>query len=86
MLELKNVTKRFSKFKAVDDFSFKFEENVYALLGPNGAGKTTLLRCLTNLYPLDGGEINFNGVSINKKGDLPNIGYLPQTLRPVQRA
>src|SRR4051794_40850619 len=41
------LTKRYGRFKALDDFSFGVERGeVVGLLGPNGAGKTTLLRLL----------------------------------------
>ena len=80
MLEINNVSKFFSKFKAVNEFTYKFDNGVYALLGPNGAGKSTLLRCITNLYSLTSGKITFEGIDIKDNKDFSsNIGYLPQS-------
>ena len=44
MIEIKNVTKKYGNYVAVEDISFKVEESsIYGLVGYNGAGKTTLL-------------------------------------------
>lgn len=80
MLEINNAVKKFSKINAVDGFTYSFDNDVYALLGPNGAGKTTLIRCMTNLYPLNSGQIRFNDVSISEnKNFKTKTGYLPQS-------
>lgn len=80
MLEINNASKAFAKFKAVNEFTYKFDNGVYALLGPNGAGKSTLLRCITNLYPLTSGKITFNGIDVKGNKEFSsNIGYLPQS-------
>ena len=79
MLELKEITKKFGKKEILKGISYAFGKGVYGLLGPNGAGKTTLLRCITDLYPLSGGKILFNGNETEKDpGYKNNIGYLPQ--------
>ena len=45
MLEMKNVTKTFGKFKALDDLTLTVPKgSVYGLVGPNGAGKSTAIR------------------------------------------
>lgn len=45
MIEIKNVTKKYGDYVAVEDISFKVEESsIYGLVGYNGAGKTTLLK------------------------------------------
>ena len=50
-IELKNVTKKFGSFKALDDLTTLIPEGkVTAILGPNGCGKTTLLKYLVNTY------------------------------------
>jgi len=57
-IRIKNLTKRFGKVVAVDDFSLEIEPGSFlTLLGPSGCGKTTLLRCLAGLEDPDGGEI-----------------------------
>ena len=79
MLELKEITKKFGKKEILKGISYTFGKGVYGLLGPNGAGKTTLLRCITELYPLSGGKILFNGNETEKDPNYKNcIGYLPQ--------
>ena len=50
MLELKNVTKTFGDFKALDDLSMTVPRGaVYGLVGPNGAGKSTAIRHMTGV-------------------------------------
>jgi ABC-2 type transport system ATP-binding protein len=50
IIEVKNLTKTFGKFAAVDDISFDVKKGeIFGLLGPNGAGKSTTLRMLSTL-------------------------------------
>jgi len=57
-IRIRNLTKRFGKVVAVDDFSLEIEPGSFlTLLGPSGCGKTTLLRCVAGLEDPDGGEI-----------------------------
>jgi len=50
IIEVKNLTKNFGKFTAVDDISFDVKKGeIFGLLGPNGAGKSTTLRMLSTL-------------------------------------
>ncbi|MDY3868223.1 MAG: ABC transporter ATP-binding protein [Pyramidobacter sp.] len=65
LLELLNVNKSFGGLHAVKDVSFKIEQGELAgLIGPNGAGKTTVFNLITNVYPIDTGDIIFDGQSI----------------------
>ncbi|MGM9605761.1 MAG: ABC transporter ATP-binding protein [Faecousia sp.] len=78
MLEMKNVTKTFGDFKALDDLSLHVPKGaVYGLVGPNGAGKTTVIRHLTGIYRPDSGSVTVDGQNV--AGD-PNvrerIGYI----------
>lgn len=77
-IELKNVSKSFGKFRAVDDLSFRVPRGiVFGLLGPNGAGKTTTIRMAMNITAPDSGEINVLGRPMDR--DTQNrIGYLPE--------
>jgi ABC-2 type transport system ATP-binding protein len=62
IIEVKNLTKKFKDFTAVDNISFNVEEgDVFAFLGPNGAGKTTTIKMLTTLLKQTSGTITLNG-------------------------
>lgn len=62
IIEVKNLTKKFGDFTAVDDVSFTVEAgSLFAFLGPNGAGKTTTIRMLTTLLHPTSGSITVNG-------------------------
>lgn len=79
MLTLCNVKKKFGRNEVLKSINLELDKKTYGLLGPNGAGKTTLLRCITTIYPVNGGEIRFNGSDVYKdKSYHSNIGYLPQ--------
>jgi len=65
MIDIKNVTKKYGDFTAVDDISLKVNEGeVFAFLGPNGAGKTTTIKMLTTLLRPTYGEIFLNGHNV----------------------
>lgn len=65
MIEIKDVTKRFDKIKAVDHVSFSIrEENVFGLIGTNGAGKSTMLRMLAGVLKPDGGMVLVDGMQV----------------------
>ena len=65
MLEMKNVTKTFGDFKALDNLTMTVPKGtVYGLVGPNGAGKSTAIRLLTGVYRPDCGEITMEGQPI----------------------
>ncbi|MBR3955703.1 MAG: ABC transporter ATP-binding protein [Clostridia bacterium] len=65
MLEIKNVTKRFGNYTAVEDLSLTVRKgSVYGLVGYNGAGKTTLLKTVAGIYRADGGKVLMNGEDI----------------------
>lgn len=70
-LSVKNVTKRFKEFKAVDDVSFEVPEgNFFSILGPSGCGKTTLLRMIAGFTEPSSGTIEIRGQSM--AGRPPN--------------
>jgi len=58
MIETRNLTRRFGRFKAVDDLSLRLEPGeIYALLGPNGAGKTTTISMILGTLTPTSGEV-----------------------------
>ena len=79
MLELRNVTKTFGSFKALDDLSMVVPKGtVYGLVGPNGAGKSTAIRCMVGVYRPDCGEITVDGNAVYENPALKaRIGYIP---------
>ncbi len=67
VLEVKNLTKKFGKFTAVDNISFSVKEGeILGLLGINGAGKTTTLQMLLGVMTPTSGEINYFGKDLIK--------------------
>lgn len=78
MLEIKNVTKKYGKYKANDDVSLSIEDGkIDILLGPNGAGKSTLIKCICGLLRFDG-EILLNSFG-NKTPEAKRLlGYIPE--------
>jgi zinc transport system ATP-binding protein len=72
-VEVRNLTKRFGGFTAVDDLSFNVEPGrITGFLGPNGAGKSTLARLILGLARPDRGRI------VRRPG--LRVGYMPQHL------
>src|SRR6476619_7014084 len=61
-IEIRNVTKRFGSFLALDDISLEIPEgSLTAILGPSGSGKSTLLRIVAGLERPDSGEVHLAG-------------------------
>jgi ABC-2 type transport system ATP-binding protein len=77
-LELRNVTKFYGDFKAVDDVSFTLPAgSICGFLGPNGAGKTTTLRMILEIIKPTSGAITVLGYS-SALQVRHRIGYLPE--------
>lgn len=78
ILQIENVTKRYSAHTALDNVSLSVPQgSIYGLLGPNGAGKTTLIRVITRITLPDEGRAVFDGHVITDD-DIYRIGYLPE--------
>lgn len=70
IIEVKNLTKEFNGFKAVDNISFSVGKGeIFGFLGPNGAGKSTTIRMLTTLLRPTAGHATLAGFDIDKKQD-----------------
>ena len=82
MLELKNITKTFGNFKALDDLSMTVPKGaVYGLVGPNGAGKSTAIRHMTGVYRPDRGEVLMEGQPVYENPKIKErIGYIPDDI------
>ena len=81
MIEIKNVTKKYGNFTAVDNINFQIEEGeIVGLLGPNGAGKSTTMNMITGFIEPTQGEIIIDNNNIQKKPKKAKkqIGYMPE--------
>jgi ABC-2 type transport system ATP-binding protein len=82
MIEVKDLTKFFDTFCAVNGVSFKVNEGeVTGFLGPNGAGKTTTMRMITGYLAPSSGAVTIGGLSIvdDPLSVKRMIGYLPES-------
>jgi len=81
VIEVKNVTKKYGKFLAVDNISFTVKDGeVVGFLGPNGAGKSTTMNMITGFIEPNAGTIAVNGYDVLKKPAQvkQQIGYMPE--------
>jgi len=80
-IDVRNLSKRFGRFTAVDDVSFQVRKGeIFGFLGPNGAGKSTVIRMLCGLLTPSSGGANVAGFDIASQPDgvKRNIGYMSQ--------
>ena len=88
MIEIKNLTKKFNKFTALQDINMECKKgHSIAFIGPNGCGKTTLTRCILGLHVVEFGDILVSGNSVKKDflyrekiGYMPQIGKYPENM------
>lgn len=65
ILEVKQLTKKYHNFTAVNGISFELERGkTLAILGPNGAGKSTTLKMIYATTPITTGQISINGINV----------------------
>jgi ABC-2 type transport system ATP-binding protein len=85
MIKLKNLSKKFGGFVAVDNLNLEIERGqIFAFLGTNGAGKTTTIRMMTGVLEPSSGSIEIGGFDIVKNpieakflmGVIPDRPYL----------
>lgn len=88
MIEVKDLTKKFGKFTALDELNLTFTNGKsVALIGPNGCGKTTLIKAILGLNVIETGDIMVDGESVRdhfryreKIGYMPQIGRYPENM------
>ena len=83
MVEVKNLTKYYGNFLAIEDVSFEVKKGeIVGFLGPNGAGKTTTMRIITGFLPPSSGTAAVAGYDLVDKSRQAraHIGYLPETV------
>ena len=84
MINMNNVTKKYGDFTAVNNLSLTVHKAEFlVILGPSGCGKSTLLRLINKMIDPDVGEIEVEGINIDKlKGEdlRKTIGYVIQSI------
>lgn len=81
MIEVKNLTKYYGDFLAVDNLTFTIAKGkILGFLGPNGAGKTTTMRVISCFMPPTSGTVIINGMDTATHSLMARkfIGYLPE--------
>ena len=81
MIKVKDLTRSYGNFLAVDQVSFEIGQGeIVGLLGHNGAGKTTIMKMLTGYLEPTSGTIEIDGVAVGgQRCAIPGgIGYLPE--------
>jgi ABC-type sugar transport system, ATPase component len=77
LLDLRGISKAFGAVQALSDVNFNvYAGEVVALVGDNGAGKSTLIKAIAGIYPIDSGEIRWQGseVKIHSPQDSSALG------------
>ncbi len=71
IIEVKNLTKKYGNFTAVDNISFEVKAGeTFGILGPNGAGKTTTLEMIEGLKGITSGQVFLDGHDVSKETRL----------------
>jgi branched-chain amino acid transport system ATP-binding protein len=88
--EVRRIVKFFGGLGAVNGVSFQVEQGqIFGLIGPNGSGKTTIFNLINGFFPLDSGEIFFEGQRISglKTSRIcrRGIGRTFQVVKPLKR-
>ncbi len=81
MIQVENLTKKYSGFTAIKNLSFEVAKGeIVGFLGPNGAGKTTTMRILAGYLPATSGRASIGGFDVFSQSleARKRIGYLPE--------
>ncbi len=91
MIDVKELSRSFGEFVAVDKISFRVENGeIYGLLGPNGSGKSTIMKILAGVLSPTQGRVLINDVDVGKNplkikeivGYVPEVPVLYESLTP----
>ncbi len=80
MIRLRQLTKRYGSFTAVNDISLDVPKGeLFGFLGPNGAGKTTTLRMIAGILQATAGTVEVAGHDIDKEPQAAKsrLGFIP---------
>jgi len=80
MIELKNITKKYGDFCAVDNLNLTVSHGeTFGFLGPNGAGKTTTIKMIAGILEPSAGTVTVSGIDMYKQPEAAKhkIGYIP---------
>ncbi len=80
LIAVENLTKRYGRFKAVDNISFAVPPgSIFGFIGPNGAGKTTTIKILATLLEPSDGQATIAGYDVVRQASRVRdvIGYMP---------
>src|SRR5713101_7805578 len=80
-ISAEHLVRRFGKFTAVNDVSFRVEKGeIFGFLGPNGSGKTTVIKLLTGLLPLSAGSAQVESLDVRTDSESirERVGYMSQ--------
>jgi len=83
MIEVENLSKNYSGFRAVQNISFKVDKGeIVGFLGPNGAGKSTTMKILSGYLPPTDGKIRIAGFDVvtDSIEVRKRIGYMPENV------
>jgi ABC-2 type transport system ATP-binding protein len=80
MIELKDLTKKYGEFPAVNDLSLSVKKGeVFGFIGPNGAGKTTTIKMMGGILEPSNGTVTIAGINMQKEPEKAKskIGFIP---------
>jgi len=80
MIELKELTKKYADYTAVDHLSLNVDKGeIYGFIGPNGAGKTTTIKMLGGLLEPTAGSVFISGINMSEHPEKAKskIGFIP---------
>ncbi len=83
MIEVQNLSKRYSGFRAVQNLNFHVNRGeIVGFLGPNGAGKSTTMKILAGYLPPTDGQVNVAGFDVVSQSleVRQHIGYMPESV------